>query len=604
MLGVHYEYFAQLSMSQILHSLALGIRFDLSIGTLLYAPFLIILLISQCFSFHVKVVRFVLWGAFFLQAILWLLCLANIAYFGEVYRPLGNEVLLLVNDVDFLLALASGSRLLALLMAIGLVVCLAIAWKKVVVKHALNVRLEGQYVSRGINAFVIVLLAFICIRGFEFSSRPLSISDAYSLGSEVQAALMMNGSFSVVHNTRRALKEKRNDIHYLSEEELKFMSNEWEALSFTRAIPKYYSTPRNVVFILLESWSYQYIDGLSGTQYGATPFMDTLIKDSRVWTNAYAAGQRSIEGMQAVLTSVPLLEGQDVIGFGLEQNRLTKIGTEAQQEGYNTVFMQTSKRRSFQVNAVAGALGFEHYFGLEDFPKSRDYPDDSRFGWDYEGLMFFADYLNTPKNVEAPFFGFFFTGTTHEPFPDPGSDFHIYPHNEDWQNRYLNTLKYSDWALEQFMNKMKAHPNYLNTTFVFMADHVLRASMKSRYATFHIPLMIYTPDGSVPAKFTSEYVSQYDLLPTLSSLLGINQEISTFGRSLLTEEYLASDGVFSKQGGIGVWLEPNSWFTFNTESGADLEFSHQNEAALYSSKMIKLKLQKASQLLKVNQWGK
>lgn len=265
------------------------------------------------------------------------------------------------------------------------------------------------------TSFLVILITLLSIRGFELSSRPLSISDAYACGNEAQAALMMNGAFSVVHNSRRAFKDEIKAITYLNEAQMQQILADNQMLPFNRVVPNYYDQPRNAVLILLESWSYQYIDGLSGNNYGVTPFFDSIVEKSMVWSNAYAAGQRSIEGMQAVLTSVPLLEGRDTIGFGLEQNRLTKIAAEANRAGYNTVFMQTSKRRSFQVNAVAGSLGFDHYFGLEDFPEYKEYPEESRFGWDHDGLSFFAEYLARPENQAKPYFGFFFTGTTHEP---------------------------------------------------------------------------------------------------------------------------------------------------------------------------------------------
>src|SRR5690554_3369390 len=119
--------------------------------------------------------------------------------------------------------------------------------------------------------------------------------------------------------------------------------------------------------------------------------MDELITKSRVWTNTFAAGQRSIEGVQAILASIPLLEGRQTLGWGLEQNRLTTLAKEADNIGYDTVMMQTSSRRSFHMDAIASLVGFNQYYGMEDFPMLRDYPVSMpAFGWDYEGLMFLS----------------------------------------------------------------------------------------------------------------------------------------------------------------------------------------------------------------------
>src|SRR5690554_908404 len=109
---------------------------------------------------------------------------------------------------------------------------------------------------------------------------------------------------------------------------------------------------------------------------------------------------------------------------------MDKATKEADNIGYDTVMMQTSSRRSFHMDAIASLVGFNQYYGMEDFPMLRDYPVSMpAFGWDYEGLMFLSQKLKQ-VDADSPFFAFFFTGTTHEPFPDPGQEFHVYPHGE------------------------------------------------------------------------------------------------------------------------------------------------------------------------------
>lgn len=47
-----------------------------------------------------------------------------------------------------------------------------------------------------------------------------------------------------------------------------------------------------------------------------------------------------------------------------------------------------------------------------------------------------------------------FTGTTHEPFPKIGEEFEVYPHDSQGENGFERS-KYSDWALQQFMQAEK-----------------------------------------------------------------------------------------------------------------------------------------------------
>lgn len=56
----------------------------------------------------------------------------------------------------------------------------------------------------------------------------------------------------------------------------------------------------NVIIILLESWQKDYIDSLAGTNYGVSPNFDNISKDSIMFDNFYANGQRSIMGLMSL----------------------------------------------------------------------------------------------------------------------------------------------------------------------------------------------------------------------------------------------------------------------------------------------------------------
>src|SRR5690606_41230507 len=76
---------------------------------------------------------------------------------------------------------------------------------------------------------------------------------------------------------------------------------------------------------------------------------------------------------------------------------------------------------------------------------------------------------------------------------------------------------------------------YANTTFVFLADHTICPEPQDPTSRFRVPFFIFTPDGSVTPGRESGYASQYDVLPTLMTLLNIDQPIASFGRSLLAQ---------------------------------------------------------------------
>src|SRR5690606_36684569 len=86
--------------------------------------------------------------------------------------------------------------------------------------------------------------------------------------------------------------------------------------------------------------------------------------------------------------------------------------------------------------------------------------------------------------------------------------------------------------------------------------------------SFHIPLIVYTPGQQISAQRHDSIASQYDLLPTVASLLGIQEPVATFGHSLLTEPQFEPKGALAKQGQTYLWFNQQDRISF-TASGND-----------------------------------
>ena len=600
--GVHWDYFSPLSGAEVAKGLLKGVQFDSATVMLFCAPMLLLLSLPFRAIQQTKCRSILVWLCGVMILLMCAYSLGDLTYFGEVQRHIGAEVLNLGADQGALFEIALSSRLpytlgsLALLIALG-----ALWWRWVARPLKTPARLPAKKWQRLAVWLLLALLYFVLFRGMVLSSRPINLSDAFTGSKLQQANLALNPVYTSYRESRNRLKAQ--PLRYVSEAELQNFAQK-QPLVFKWQHPNNQPTGKNVVLILLESWSYKYIDGLSGSRYGATPFMDSLIAKSQVWDNYYAAGQRSIIGIQAVLSSTPSLPSQPTLGFGLELKEMSRIAQIANQHNYRTLMMQSSARRSFHMDSIANALGFQEYYGKEDVPLVREYPvPQPRFGWDYDALQAFYHKLNQPQaGKSSPFFAFMFTGTTHEPFPKIGAEFELYPHDDQGENGFLNTLRYSDWALQQFMSAAEKAPWYHNTIFIFTADHTLNAaSSDSLPARFHIPLVIFSPDGSLAPKRSTELASQYDLFPSIMDLLGFNQPIYTFGKSLFSNE--KSDSVMLNQGDMIGIVTPTSWAGFTTDGvkAQAVNFSAETDTAL---PQLKLKMQYADQLLRENRWVK
>ena len=561
------EYFGELTGSELLRAYAVGLRFDASITAYGSILFLLPALLPIQAAWRPMLVKISLWLTFAALVLLWGVNIGDLMYFGEVYRHAGREVLLMAQDYPLLFDVAFHSRLgitLAGLVAFGVA---GVLWHFLVVVPSARVSLQGHWAAGTATLLLAIFLLFLAGRGV-IRGMPMSTIDAFSAGGEKPAALALNGAFAALQNARKALKQEREPLHFFSDSEFDKRLKEYnwqqhDPMLRSWTAPGQTHTPRNVVLVLLESWSYRHIDGLTGGSVGATPFVDSLMKKSRVWENFHAAGQRSIEGVQAVLTSVPVLPSQPPIGWGLEQNRMTRLAHVLKRYDYDSFMFQTSNRRSYYMESIADQLGFQAFFGKEDTPIIKQYPSDVPMtGWDYDGLMLMADYLEHKRNPDKPFFAFFFSGTTHEPYADPGEEFHIRPHEPGSVDAYLNTLRYSDWAIGEFMQRAAQQPWYQDTIFLFLSDHTIHNQPGDPASLFRVPFFIYTPDGSISPGRETGFASQYDVLPTLMTLLGIDRPIASFGRSLLLEG-TQPDGVVAQRGSVISWLSPHGTLSFS-----------------------------------------
>ena len=521
------ELFSDLSFFETLLAFINGIRFDLSsIMVFILIPLLMI-------NLPLKKVK-AAWVNFWVYTILVLLFLATFVLVGDMIyydlpkRHLANELLFIIEDFSYIVEMALHYWYMLVAMAFYGFLLYKIGKKYFTLKRDI---IE----SRGVVAafFLVVVLIVLSMRGTLGGGKAINVIDAYGIGKSSYGNLSLNGLFTAYHFLRASKKEQIP--HFFDTKtlykNLGFDTN--ERYPFMKRLKPLQGGQKNVVIILLESWSAKYIGAL-GAKYGVTPHFDALTQEGRLYTNFYANGQRSIQGIQSIFTGILPLSQIPSLGFGLEVYNFSRIGAMASALGYETLFMQSSNRRSFRMDAIAKSLGFKYYYGKEDFPLLLKYAQDiPHFGWDYETLNFFKKRIDTLKE---PFIAFVFTGTTHVPYADVPKRFHKYKHDALGEGGFLNTLFYADWALGSFFKEAKKMPWFNNTIFILTADHALGSFQgKGFKERFHTPLLII--DGAKLTKQQStQYASQVDIMPTIAHIIGYNKPFASFGTSLFDEK--------------------------------------------------------------------
>lgn len=376
----------------------------------------------------------------------------------------------------------------------------------------------------------VALVAFVAIAsrgGLQYI--PLGMLDASKYAPPAYMPLVLNTPFTFMTSIGKPVLEERRFMTDAEADRL------WPVKHrYTDAPPVSIAAPRpNVVVIVLESFSAAYSGRLNGTGQGYMPFLDSLMGQGLTFTRAYANGRRSIDGIPAVIASMPKLMDEAFIVSPYAQTPITALpALLANSAGYRTSFFHGGHNGTMGFDAFARSAGFQRYVGRNEYPDAQD--DDGVWGIrDAPFLQFFARELD---REQQPFMSCLFTLSSHHPYHLPaadaarftGGDLPIHP-----------TLRYADDALRRFFATARTMPWFANTLFVITADHTAdleRSGQESGSAYDHwIPLVYYMPAALAPRE-EPRVTQQVDVLPTVLDLLRYRAPFFAFGSSALREE--------------------------------------------------------------------
>jgi phosphoglycerol transferase MdoB-like AlkP superfamily enzyme len=592
------DMFANLSTTEVLTAFIGGLRFDLSsIFAFLGLPLLLFALpFPQLQGRPFRMFTALLCSA--VVVFLIVILIGDYYYFPHVKRHLADELSLAVNDLGFI-----GTMLFDHLGALAFS-CFMIALTVFCCCYLLlSADRNAKYQWPGF--FILLCLGFLAVRG-SVDIKPLNAIDAFANDKQSLGQLTLNGVFTASH--AMIGHDDMSSAIALDVSTSKRILSAWLKRSdedplLLKTAGTFKQKP-NIVVILLEGWSAFYVDSFSKQGFKATPHFDAIAAQSLKFENFFANGTRSIEAIQGILTGIPPLRGIPVLGQGLEVSNVPNLGTNLKQVGYKTMFLQTSARRSFRLDAVARAIGFDEYAGMEDAGVTLPYkdPSASKFGWDYETYELLLKQLTTQTE---PFFAFLFTGTTHTPFAEVPAPCNKLPHDPESENGFLNTLCYADWSMGQFFEKASRQSWYDNTIFIITADHTLGAYRKFDFIENHrVPLVVYQPKLFKP-ETRRDIRSHLDLFSSILELAQVSKVVPVVGQPLLSKQ--ANDFVlFSGRFGNPALLTPDAFMLHSLKRPLDFSVRKPDECGPTCNtdtehKLLAL-LKYSYHKLKANQW--
>lgn len=286
--------------------------------------------------------------------------------------------------------------------------------------------------------------------------------------------------------------------------------------------------PRHVVLVTVESLSAQFLTDFGNTQ-GLTPRLDELAREGLLFTRLYATGTRTVRGLEATSLGTPPIPGQAIVRRPHNEH-LATLGELLHLRGFQPFFFYGGYGYFDNMNSYFSGNAYQ-VIDRTDIPKA-DIGFENIWGVGDEFLFkHVIGQLDRAQGRDTRFFAHVMTTSNHRPYtyaqgridiPSPGGR--------------SGAVKYTDYAIGQFIDQARSRPWFRDTLFIIVADHCASAAGQTKLpvAGYHIPMLMYAPDMLRPGRYDA-LVSQIDIPPTILDVLGVSGDDHFFGTSVFEQ---------------------------------------------------------------------
>ncbi len=513
-----------IDLTEILLAFLSGLRHDLS----LMAYILIISGLVLCFSFFIKASKLTTFFNIYYTAMS-LLIIGLLVPNLELYRNWGYHIDATVLEYLKTPKEAAASTLWTTYVVLFVLFIVVLGLSYVCIKKYVTAKLNN---SQALNYKYIPVLFFVTatmiipMRG-GVGLAPMNVGFVYFSKNVFANHIAVNPLWNFMYAMKSYKKDYRTHS-FMSDQKLDAVIKK---LKNKQGITTQYvkdSTP-NVLIVMLESFTSKAVGSL-GASYNATPNLDKLSEDGMLFTNFYSIGDRSKIGLLGLLSGYPSLPKRSVISYTQKTLTIPSLCKQFKKKDYASTFYYGGDIRFANMNSYILNTGFDNIISMDDFSS-----DLYSSKWGVHDEYMFNYLLKDIKESKKPFFKVLFTLSSHEPFDVPMTT-KIEGNTED--ERFLNSIYYTDKCLGDFINKFKKTDTWSNTLVIFVADHGTRyidASGPSDFMKYKIP-MLWT-GGVLEKKATriDKIACQTDLANTLLNQLGMDDSEFIMGKDVLND---------------------------------------------------------------------
>lgn len=417
---------------------------------------------------------------------------------------------------------------------------------------AAPVRTVAAWPVRAGVFLLVLVVAVIAARGTLRQGPPLRWGDAYTTDSNFANQLGLNGTLTLIRAGKARMSAHRDNVWKATLPEAEARQTVRDMLLTSHdtlvdadiaAVRREFNPPadntlpiRNVVVILMESFAGHSVGAL-GSDAKITPYFDELAKQGLLFDHFFSAGTHTHQGMFATMACFPNLPGFEYLMRTPEGSHKLSGLPQLLSTGrnFNDVYVYNGNFAWDNQSGFFSNQGMTNFVGREDFVD----PVFSDPTWGVSDQDMFDRGAQELKSRAGgkPFYALLQSLSNHTPYALPENLPVERVTGHGTLDEHLTAMRYSDWALGQFFEKVRKEPYYKETLFVIVGDHGFgnnRQLTEMDLGRFNVPLLLIGP--GIQEKFgkrSSIVGTQMDVVPTIMGRLGGETRHQCWGRDLL-----------------------------------------------------------------------
>ncbi|MDR0994773.1 MAG: LTA synthase family protein [Tannerella sp.] len=480
--------------------------------------------------------------------------IANVPYFSYFFKPINASIFGWNAELGTNSAMVLGEPVYLGYLALFFVFLAAFGWLSRRIgrlwkqKGTLRPERKAGLLLHLPACLLLLLLCLLGIRG-RLGYNPIRTSQAYFCDNAFINQLGLNPAFFLIRDLYDMSKSYYTPDKLIGlDKALPLVRKELGVAAdapspVVREVPAGKVEKKNIVIVLMESMSADFLSMKAADGSPLTPCLDSLVRKSYYFPNFFSAGNHTNHGILATLYGLPSLFNKNMMQRA-NVPLCEGLPDLLESAGYQTMFFVPHAGQYDNIEAFVKENGIRRLYDESDYPTSERV---NAWGVPDAYLFKFAEGELAKANRRGqPFFATILTVSNHPPYIIPEAYRKVSP--APWKQ----IVAYADAAVGSFVRAASREAWGKNTLFVFLGDHGTITgpqTLDMPLSYNHIPLIIYSPSFTDAPKVFPQYGGQVDVFPTLAGLLGLPYENNTLGVDLLHRRrpymFFSSDEAFA-----------------------------------------------------------